>query len=185
MGSELLDKQVLYDGEKVRLEVHHLRDEETDRRFKREVVVHPGAVLILPMLDAETVLLIRNYRYAVGRTLLELPAGTLEKGELPLDCAGRELQEETGYLAGKLAPLCTFYTSPGVMSEQMFAFVATDLEPTEQALEEGEDIEVLPTKFADAVRMIREGRIVDGKTVAALLWQDKWAVGSGRSAVED
>lgn len=174
MGSELLDKQVLYDGEKVRLEVHHLRDEETDRRFKREVVVHPGAVLILPMLDAETVLLIKNYRYAVGRTLLELPAGTLEKGELPLDCAGRELQEETGYLAGKLAPLGTFYTSPGVLSEQMFAFVATDLEPTEQALQEGEDIEVLPTKFADAVRMIREGRIVDGKTVAALLWHERW-----------
>ena len=174
MASELLDKQVLYDGAKVRLEVHHLRDEETGRRFKREVVVHPGAVLILPMLDEETVLLIRNYRYAVGRTLLELPAGTLEKGELPIDCAGRELQEETGYLAGRLVPLGNFYTSPGVLSEQMFAFTATELEKTKQALEEGEEIEVVPTPFADALRMIREGQIVDGKTVAALLWHEKW-----------
>ncbi len=174
MGSELLDKQVLYDGEKVRLEVHHLADEETGRRFKREVVVHPGAVLILPMLDAETVLLIRNFRYPVGRTLLELPAGTLEKGELPLDCAGRELQEETGYLAGRLTPLGNFYTSPGVLSERMYAFVATDLEPTEQSLDEGEEIEVVPTKFADAIRMIREGQIVDGKTVTALLWHERW-----------
>ena len=177
MPYELAEKQVLYNGSKVRLELHHLVDPESGKRTKREVCVHPGAVAILALRgegDDQTVLLVRNRRYAVGRSLLELPAGTLEKGEMPIDCAGRELQEETGHLAGRLRPLGTFYTSPGILSESMHAFVATDLEATRQALEEGEEIEVEERPYAEVIRLIRDGQIVDGKTIAAVLMYDRF-----------
>lgn len=169
MALQLVEKQVIYDGTKVRLELHHLESEEGGKRHRREVCVHPGAVVILPILDDQTVVLIRVRRYAVGRSLLELPAGTLEKGELPINAAGRELVEETGYLANRMNPLGVFYTSPGILSEQMYAFVATELERQEQALEEGEEIELVPTSCDDALDMIRSGAIEDGKTIAALL----------------
>ncbi|HSW46678.1 MAG TPA: NUDIX hydrolase, partial [Phycisphaerae bacterium] len=83
----------------------------------REMVVHPGAVTILPLLSAEEVVLIHNTRFTVGRELLELPAGTLDPPESPIDCAARELEEETGYVAGRLEPLCEFYTTPGFTDE--------------------------------------------------------------------
>ena len=128
MSNRLIEKQVIYDGTKVRLELHHLQNEETGRRHKREVVAHPGAVVVLGLLPEDRVVLIRNRRYAVNDTLLELPAGTLEKGEDPMNCAGRELLEETGYLAHRLKSIGWFYTSPGILSEKMYAFVAYDLE---------------------------------------------------------
>src|SRR5688500_13714581 len=127
MSYELVEKQVLYKGRKVNLELHYLADEE-GKRAQREVVVHRGAVVILPFLDADTILLIRNRRYALGQILTELPAGTLEQGEVPMNCAGRELAEETGYLATRLKPMVNFYPSPGILTEKMYGFVAYDLE---------------------------------------------------------
>lgn len=169
MRSRLIERQVIYSGKKCRLELHRLENEETGRKQSREVVVHPGAVIILPLTDDGKVILIRNRRYAVDEVLLELPAGTLEGSEPPMNCAGRELLEETGYLAGKLEPLAAFYTSPGILSEKMHAFVATKLEKSIQALEEGEDIEVVPTPLGEALRMAAAGEIHDGKTIAVLL----------------
>jgi ADP-ribose pyrophosphatase len=174
MPYHLRDKKTLYTGTKLSLEIHHLDDENTGRKFKREIVVHPGAVVIVPMLDDKTVLLIKNYRYTVGRYLLEIPAGTLEKGEPPLNCAGRELQEETGYLAKKLKPIASFYASPGILTEKMHLFVAYDLTQTIQDLDESEDIEVVPTNWDDAIDMIRSGQIEDSKTIAALLMVDRF-----------
>ena len=173
MPYRLIDKQVLYDGKKVRLEIHHLED-ENGRRLRKEVCAHPGAVVILPFLADGSVVLIRNRRYAVGQTLIELPAGTLEKGEDPMNCAGRELLEETGYLAGRLEALPSFYTSPGILGEKMHAFAAYDLEKSRAALEEGEEIEVMAVPFAQAVLMIQDGRIADGKTIATLLFYDRF-----------
>src|SRR5579862_3427694 len=121
MSNKLIERQVIYDGVKCRLELHHLENEETHRRFKREVVAHPGAVVILGLLPDDQVLLIRNFRYAVGQTLMELPAGTLEKGEDPMNCAGRELLEETGYMAGRLSPIASFFSSPGILNEKLYA----------------------------------------------------------------
>ena len=179
MSNKLIEKQVVYDGIKVRLELHHLEDPETGKHHRREVVVHPGAVVVLGLLDDQRVLLIRNRRDAVGQTLLELPAGTLEKNEDPINCAGRELLEETGYLAQRLRPIGTYFTSPGVLSEKMYAYAAYDLQQRKSALEEGEEIEVEPTAFDEAIRMIRDGRIQDAKTIATLLTYDRFYRGQG------
>lgn len=174
MYQRLIDKQVLYTGKKLRLEVHHLQDETTDRRLTREVVVHNGAVVILPLLGDGRVVLIRNQRYSVGQTLIELPAGTLEKGEDPINCAGRELLEETGYLAGRLEALCSFFSSPGILTEKMYVYAAYDLEKQAAALEEGEEIELAEMTLDQAIALIAEGRIVDGKTIAALLFYERF-----------
>ena len=173
MSHQLIDKQIIYNGKRIRLEVHHLEDEK-GRRIQKEVCVHPGAVVILPFLDAQTILLIRNRRYTIGQYLLELPAGGLEKGEDPINGAGRELAEETGYVAGRLRRLLDFYSSPGILSEKMYTFAAYDLEKAGQRLEEDEEIEVMSIPFDEAVRMIGDGRIIDGKTIAILLAYDRF-----------
>jgi ADP-ribose pyrophosphatase len=178
MPFKLVEKQVLYTGKKLRLEIHHIEDEEHEgRRTQREIVVHNGSVAILPFLDERTILLIKNRRYAISQILLELPAGTLEKGEAPMNCAGRELLEETGYLATRMLPLFNFFTSPGIISEKMYAFAAYDLEKSHAACEVGEEIEVLSVPLSEAFEMIRTGEIQDGKTIATLLMFDRYFAG--------
>ena len=139
----------------------------------REVVEHSGSVVILPMIDANHVCLIENFRIAVGRTLIELPAGTLEAGEDPAECAQRELIEETGYRAGRIVPLCEFLVSPGILSERMYAFLATDLTAGPMALEAGEQIVTRLAAWPDALAMAADGRIEDAKTLVSLLTYDR------------
>jgi ADP-ribose pyrophosphatase len=170
----LIEKQIVYRGKKVTLEVDRLENEETRRELKREVCVHPGAVVILPVLSDGRVLLIKNHRYAIKQVLIELPAGTLEKGEDPMNCAGRELLEETGYLAGRLKRICSFFSSPGILSEKLYAFSAYDLEKKEAALEEDEEIEIMPVLFDDALKMIDTAEIMDAKTIATLLMYERF-----------
>lgn len=143
-------------------------EEPGGRTVVREVVVHPGAVVIVPILPDGRIVMIRNFRYTVQEELLELPAGTIDPGEKPIDTARRELEEETGYRPGVLEPLAEFYTSPGVMTERMRAFVARDLVHVGQRLQESEKISVTPVTITEASRMLREARIQDGKTLAAL-----------------
>jgi ADP-ribose pyrophosphatase len=173
MSYRLIEKQVIFNGSKIRLELHHLENEDGER-VRREVCVHPGAVVILPLLDERRILLIRNRRYTIGEILVELPAGTLEKNEDPMNCAGRELLEETGYLAARLKPLGNFYSSPGILTEKLYAFAAYDLEKQTAALEEGEEIEVFEANLDEAVSMIKDGRIHDGKTIATLLMYERF-----------
>ena len=174
MSHRLIDKQVLYDGKKVRLEIHHLEHEETGQRLRREVCVHPGAVVILPFLPDGRVVLIRNRRYAIGQTLVELPAGTMERGEDPINCAGRELEEETGFVAGRLKSIGNYFTAPGILTEHMYAYAAYDLQRGRAAPQEDEEIEVLPATWDDAIDMIRHERIRDGKTIATLLMYERF-----------
>ena len=138
------------------------------RRFTRDVVVHPGAVVILPRLADGRIVFVRNHRYTVGRVLLELPAGTRAPGEEPVETARRELIEETGYRAQTIEPIAAFFTSPGVLTEQMWAFEATGLEQVGQALEEGEQIEVAEIAHGEVRRMLTAGEFMDGKTIAVL-----------------
>jgi len=136
----------------------------------RDVVEHPGAAVILPQLDDGRIVLIRNLRRTVGKILWELPAGTLERGEAPHLCAARELEEETGYRAGTLTPLTEFFASPGILNERMYGFLATELEPTAQALDDTEEIEVFPIPQWQARDMLKDGHIEDAKTIALLLY---------------
>jgi ADP-ribose pyrophosphatase len=143
--------------------------DEDGRRVQREVVRHPGAVLVVPLLEEDRLVLLRHDRVAVGERLWELPAGTLEPGEDPQEAACRELEEETGYRPGSIRALGEFYSSPGFCDELMRAFVADELEWVGQRLEPGEQIEVEVVTRSEALAMIDDGRIRDGKTVAALL----------------
>jgi ADP-ribose pyrophosphatase len=138
-----------------------------------EVVMHPGAVVILPLVDADHVCLIRNFRMAVGETLLELPAGTLEPNEDPAVTAHRELIEETGYRADKIEKLCEFYMSPGILNERMHLFLATGLHAGKTALESGEEIETLVVPWQEAMRLVEAGEVRDAKSLVGLLHYDR------------
>ncbi|MEP0848465.1 MAG: NUDIX hydrolase [Phycisphaerae bacterium] len=139
-----------------------------------DLIRHAGAVVVLPLLSDGLVVLIQVQRPAVDCELLELPAGTLEPGEDPLSCARRELAEETGYKAGRIEPLCSFFTTPGMTNERMHAFVATELTAGPQALEGDERITVACVPYDEALAAVRDGRIVDGKTIATLLYFDRF-----------
>lgn len=140
----------------------------------REMIRHPGAVCIVPILEpgkgqGPSVVFIRNRRFAVGASLLELPAGTLNPSEDPGFCAGRELEEETGYRAGAITPLGNYFTTPGMTNELMHAFVATGLTQVGQKLEEDEDLEPVTVPLGDALGLIDSGELRDAKSIVALV----------------
>jgi ADP-ribose pyrophosphatase len=134
----------------------------------KDMLFHPGAVALVPVLDDGRLVLIENRRFAVEETLWEIPAGTLEPGEDPEVCAARELVEETGYRAERLTPLATFFTAPGFCNERMHAFVATGLEAVGQKLEDTEEITVHLVSTERVREMLHDGTIHDGKTMAAI-----------------
>ncbi|MGN6135546.1 MAG: NUDIX hydrolase [Aureliella sp.] len=154
-----------------RFRVDRVRQTFADGRIvEREVIRHPGAVVIVPVLDDGRICLIRNYRVAVGSWLLELPAGTLEPHEPPSQTAERELIEETGYRASRIEPLCQLLMSPGILHERMHAFVATGLSDGDAAREEGELIVNHLMSLDEVDVALRTQQIEDAKTIAALLY---------------
>jgi ADP-ribose pyrophosphatase len=138
-----------------------------------QYVVHPGSVAILPLVDEDRVCLIRNRRLTVQATIVEIPAGTREPGEPPLDSARRELEEETGYRAAHWEKLAEFYASPGILSERMHIYLASGLTAGEPRREANEEIENLVVTWAEALAMLDRGEIADGKTIIALLAYDR------------
>jgi len=159
-------KETIYRGRVVTLKL--LRTTGPRGPFTVEIVEHPGAVVILPFLNQSEVVVIRQLRHAVGEELIELPAGTLERGETPRECALRELEEETGYKAGKIEYLGSFYASPGYCTELLHAFVARDLRKGETRLDLDEEITVGVMSFEKLVELARSGAIKDAKTLATL-----------------
>jgi ADP-ribose pyrophosphatase len=153
--------------------VRHVQQLPDGTNHTRETVVHPGAVAILPLLPGERVCLIRNYRIAVDEELVELPAGTMNVGEDPLETARRELAEETGYRADHFQRLYEFWISPGILSERMHLFLATGLHPGPAALEAGEQIKTLSVSWAEAMALVNDGKIRDAKTLVGLLYYDR------------
>jgi ADP-ribose pyrophosphatase len=139
----------------------------------RQVVLHPGAVLVIPIVEGDRVCLIRNERVAVGKTLIELPAGTIEPPDPPSETAVRELQEETGYTARSWRELPGFFMSPGILSERMHVFVAQELTEGAPARESGENIDNLVVPWDQALRMVDRGEIEDAKTICGLLMWDR------------
>jgi len=173
LHEERLGGEVVYDGRIVRLEVDRVRL-STGHETLREVIRHSGAVVILPLHSGGEVTLVRQYRYPIGRVLLELPAGKLDReGEDPLDCARRELAEETGLKARSWRRLGSFFTTPGFTDEIIHAFVAGEVEPDGAATpEDNEVLEPLTLPLEELEALAARGEIVDAKTLAALaLWR--------------
>jgi len=163
--------EVLYQA--MRFRVERVTQESADgSRHVREIIRHPGAVTIVPLLDDGRICFVENNRVAVGERLVELPAGTLEPPEPPIETAQRELAEETGYRAAHIEHLATFCMSPGILDEKMYVYVASGLAAGDMALEAGEDIRVLLLTWQEALAMIQDGRIHDAKSVAGLLYYD-------------
>jgi ADP-ribose pyrophosphatase len=134
----------------------------------REVVEHRGASVIIPLLDNSQVLLVRQYRYAIGKELLEIPAGTCDAGESPEHCAKRELQEETGFMCEELDKILECYVAPGYSTEKIHFYLARRLRRTQQKPDEDERISVEAVPLTKALAKVREGEICDAKTICAL-----------------
>lgn len=142
---------------------------ERDTTYKREVVHHPGSAVIVPAFPDGTVALVRQYRHPAVRYLLEIPAGTLNRGERPEEGAARELEEELGFVAGKVEKLTEFFVSPGFCEEKMWLYLATEMTQTEQRLEDDELLDVVRLPLSQALEMITAGEIEDAKTIIGLM----------------
>ena len=167
-GEETLSSRRLYEGAVVRLRVDRVRM-PSGREAVREVVEHSGAVTIVAVNAEGEVLLVQQHRHPTGHSLLELPAGTLEKDEAPEACAARELEEETGFRAGRVQRLGGFFLAPGYSTEYIQAYLVTDLEPGSAGGDEDEDIQVLALPLAEVLRMVETGELEDAKSLASLL----------------
>ncbi|MCL6474659.1 MAG: NUDIX hydrolase [Firmicutes bacterium] len=168
MQEEVIRSERIFQGRVVNLRVDTVQL-PNGKVSQREIVEHRGAVAIVPLLNDDTVLMIRQFRLAVNEVLLEVPAGTLEPDEPSEVCAARELEEETGYRAGTLRKLFSQYLAPGYSQEILHVFLAKDLEKTAQHTEDDESVEVVPVPLSLAVDMVLSGEIRDAKTIAALL----------------
>jgi ADP-ribose pyrophosphatase len=167
-AAERLASRLAFAGRRIEMRVDRVRL-PNGRELDFEMIHHPGAAAVVPMLPSGEVLMVRQYRYATGGWLLEIPAGTLAAGETPEVCAARELEEETGYRAGSLAHLGWIWTTPGFTDERIWLYLATALTAGTQALEHDELLTLERLPLAAAVAMAASGEIVDGKSVAGLL----------------
>ncbi len=168
-GEEVIGSETIYAGKLLTLRCDRVRL-ESGREAAREVVIHPGAVAIVPLLPDGKVIMVRQYRHAAGRALLEIPAGTLDQpGESIEAAALRELREETGYSAADLAPLVAFYTAPGFCTERITLFLATGLTRGEQDQMDDEAITIEEIALADLPVLIARGEIADAKSLTGLL----------------
>jgi len=172
LAEVLVSSQTVYRGKllHVREDVVRLPDGGT---AGREWVVHPGAVMILPVLPSGELVMERQYRYPLGRDFLEFPAGKIDAGEDPLLTGRRELLEETGYTAERWEHLATLHPVIGYSNERIEMFLAEGLQRSERRLDDGEFLEVFTTTLEQAARWVEEGVITDMKTVAGVLWLER------------
>jgi ADP-ribose pyrophosphatase len=166
--ARILSSRVAYKGGHIQVREDRLI-EPAGHECSREIVVHPGAVCIVARPTPEDVILIRQYRHAAGGELLEIPAGTLNEGEDPRQCAIRELEEEAGFRAATMTERARFWTTPGFTTEFMYLYEATDLTKTQINPDEDEVIEVDIVRTAEALRMVDDGRVQDAKSILGLL----------------
>jgi ADP-ribose diphosphatase len=165
---ELVNREYLYRGRILSLRVDTVRVPNGTETI-REVVEHPGAVVVAAIDVNGRVLFVKQYRHAVGRELLELPAGTLEKNEPPETAARRELKEETGYTARRWELLTRFFSSPGILTEELHVYLARDLVAGTYEPMEDEDLHLETVPLLQALEQVRSGEIVDAKSIVGLL----------------
>ena len=164
---EILSTKEIYKGKVFELLEAEIQDGAT--KYKREILKHGGSAVIIPVFEDKTVALVRQYRHAAGKYLLEICAGTLEKDEDASIGANRELEEEIGVTAAKIEKLSEFYVSPGFLSEKMYLYLATELTQTAQNLEEDEILSIEKITFPEAFEKIKNGEIEDAKTIIGLI----------------
>ena len=168
LREETIDSEEVFTGRLVKLRVDRVRL-PNGRESTREVVVHRGAVAAVPLIDADTIVMVRQFRQAAGETLLEIPAGTLDPGEDPRACVVRELEEETGYHANCVTAMFRSYLAPGYSSEMLHTFLAEDLVKVGAHAEEDEFIEIVEVPMDEAVGKILSGEIKDAKSICGIL----------------
>lgn len=176
-----ISSRSVYDGRIISVDVDTVRF-PNGTVGELEMVRHPGASAVVPFVDDlrepdPRIILIRQYRYAANGFVHEIPAGRLDHGESPSDCAARELREETGYAARELIPLTTFYTTPGFTDERIHLFAATGLTEGESQLEPDEILDLASVPISKAVEMIRTGQLVDGKSMVGVLFAARFIAG--------
>jgi ADP-ribose pyrophosphatase len=164
---EVLESKEVFRGRVFDVSVDTVREGEVT--YVREVVHHPGSAVIVPVFDDGTLALVRQYRHAAVKYLLEIPAGSIDAPEAPEEGAARELEEELGCVAGRLEKLTEFFVSPGFVEEKMWLYLATELRETAQRLEEDELLEIVRVSFGRAQEMIEDGEIEDAKTIIGIM----------------
>lgn len=179
--AKVIEERRVYSGRLLEIDLVDL-SLPNGARTELEIIRHPGAAAVAPLRPDGNVVLIRQYRAAAGGYILEVPAGKLDPGEGPETCARREIQEETGLVAGRLHPLGPILTTPGFTDERIWLYAATELESAPQSLEDDEVIEVLEMPLSEALQRVAEGEITDSKTMCALLRVDQ-ELRAGRLAV--
>lgn len=162
-----LKEECVYDGKFIKVIRDDVELSDGHKTF-REVVKHPGGVVVVAQKDAKTILMVKQYRYPIKQVSLELPAGRLELGENPDDAIKRELEEETGYIAKTWKSLGFIYTTPGICDEKLYLYHATDLEFIKQKPDDGEIIECFEYNLDEVFDMIKNGEINDSKTICAI-----------------
>lgn len=167
MTPKAVSTETIYKGKVFDIRMDEIQDGEVS--YKREIVVHKGSAVVIPVFDDGTVAVVRQYRHAAGKHLLEICAGTLNEGEDPEIGALRELEEEIGVTADKIEKLTEFYVSPGFLTEKMHVYLATGLTETQQNLEEDELLTVERHSFPALLEMIRGGEIEDAKTMVGVM----------------
>lgn len=166
---KFLSSETIFSGYVFDVKVDKITYDGTNEA-RREIIIHHGGAVILPVLPDGKILFVEQYRYPLAKRIWELPAGKLNKGEDPDLCAARELKEETGYSSNNITKLGSIYTSPGFCSEELHLYLAEDLVAGEHAREEGEhDMKMLAVSLEEAKRMITSGEIKDAKSICALM----------------
>ncbi|MCT4687459.1 NUDIX hydrolase [Vallitalea sp.] len=163
-----LDRKEVFNGKRVRLVIDKLKM-PNDKEVNWELITHPGAAAVIPIDNDGNIIMVRQYRNAADDYVLEIPAGGVEEGEDPSLCAKRELEEETGYKSDNIQYLLKFYSSIGITDEMITIYVATDLQESQQNLDDDEYVTIEKYKLDELVDMIYSGQITDGKTISGLL----------------
>ena len=176
LKEESLSREIIFQGKllDVRRDEVELPDGTTT---VREYIRHPGAAVMVPLLENDRIIFLRQYRYAVGEVMVELPAGKLDPGEDPLDTARRELTEETGYTCERLVRLGLIHPCIGYSDERIVVYLATGLKPAKAAGESDEFLEPFELSLEEALAWIEQGRITDVKTIIALYWTERYLAG--------
>ncbi|GAF17872.1 ADP-ribose pyrophosphatase [Bacillus sp. JCM 19046] len=164
-----LESKMIYKGKVIQLELEQVELPD-GKQSTRELVRHPGAVAVIATTEEGKIILVEQYRKALEKSIVEIPAGKMENGEDPKQTAWRELYEETGYQAGSLELLTSFYTSPGFADEIIYIYEASELKKGEQQLDDDEFVTNLELSFEECEQLVKEERIHDAKTAYALMY---------------